>query len=58
MVARLPARIVFRLRGWNDLSFQLNVGHVFNMTRGHYGQHHHKTLPGLKFIPTLSYFSS
>ena len=34
MVARLPARIVFRLRGQNDLSFQLSVGHAFNMTRG------------------------
>ena len=31
---RFPARIVFRLRGRNDLSFQLNVGHAFNMTRG------------------------
>ena len=34
MAARLPARIVFRLRGRNDLSFQLSVGHAFNMTRG------------------------
>jgi len=33
MEARLPARIVFRLRGRNDLSFQLSVGHAFNMTR-------------------------
>jgi len=31
---RFPARIVFRLRGRNDLSFQLSVGHVFNMTKG------------------------
>ena len=31
---RFPARIVLRLRGRNDLSFQLNVGHAFNMTRG------------------------
>ena len=31
---RFPARIVFRLRGRNDLSFQLSVGHAFNMTRG------------------------
>jgi len=34
MVARLPAWIVFRLHGWNDLSFHLSVGHAFNMTRG------------------------
>ena len=34
MAARLPAQIVFRLRGRNDLSFQLSVGHAFNMTRG------------------------
>ena len=31
---RFPARIVLRLRGRNDLSFQLSVGHAFNMTRG------------------------
>ena len=31
---RFPTRIVFRLRGRNDLSFQLSVGHAFNMTRG------------------------
>ena len=31
---RFPARIVFRLRGRNDFSFQLSVGHAFNMTRG------------------------
>jgi len=31
---RFSARIVLRLRGWNDLSFQLSVGHAFNMTRG------------------------
>jgi len=31
---RFPTRIVLRLRGWNDLSFQLSVGHAFNMTRG------------------------
>ena len=34
MAARLLARIVFRLHGRNDLSFQLSVGHPFNMTRG------------------------
>jgi len=34
MAARLSTRIVFRLRGQNDLSFQLSVGHAFNMTRG------------------------
>jgi len=34
MAARLLARIVFRLRGRNDSSFQLSVGHAFNMTRG------------------------
>jgi len=33
MAARLPAQIVFRLRGRNDLSFQLSVGHAFNKTR-------------------------
>jgi len=64
MVAWLPARIVFRLRSRNDLSFQLSVGHAFNMTKGlklsvlnrhrqgHHGKHHHKTLPGLKYIST------
>jgi len=31
---RFPARIVLRLHGRNDLSFQLSVGHAFNMTRG------------------------
>jgi len=31
---RYSARIVFRLRGRNDLSFQLSVGNVFKMTRG------------------------
>ena len=31
---RFPARIVLRLRGRNDLSFQLSVGHAFNLTRG------------------------
>ena len=52
---RFAAQIVFRLRGWNDLSFQLSVGHastwqeghqrsVLNRHRkGHYSQHHHKT---------------
>jgi len=34
MAAQFPARIVLRLRGRNDLSFQLSVGHAFNMTRG------------------------
>jgi len=34
MVARLRARIVFRLHGRNDLSFQLSVGHALNMTIG------------------------
>jgi len=34
MAARLLARIVFRLRGRNELSFQLSVGHAFNMTWG------------------------
>ena len=34
MAARLPVWIVFRLRGRTDLSFQLSVGHAFNMTRG------------------------
>jgi len=29
-----PAQIVFRLRGHNNLSFPLSVGHAFNMTRG------------------------
>ena len=33
MAARLPARIVFRHRGQNDLSFQLSVRHAFNMTQ-------------------------
>jgi len=31
---RFLTQIVFRLHGWNDLSFQLSVGHAFNMTRG------------------------
>jgi len=31
---QFSARIVFRLRGRYDLSFQLSVGHAFNMTRG------------------------
>jgi len=31
---QFPARIVLRLHGRNDLSFQLSVGHTFNMTRG------------------------
>jgi len=31
---RFSARIVLRLRYRNDLSFQLSVGHAFNMTRG------------------------
>jgi len=31
---RFPTRIVLRLRGGNDLSFQLSVGHAFNITRG------------------------
>jgi len=34
MAPRFPARVVFRLCGRNDLSFQLSVGHAFNMTRG------------------------
>ena len=34
MAARLPVRIVFKLHGRNDLSFQLSVGHAFNKTRG------------------------
>jgi hypothetical protein len=33
---QLPAWIVSWLHGWNDLSFQLNVGHAFNMTWGTY----------------------
>jgi len=31
---RFPSRVVFWLRDRNDLSFQLSVGHAFNMTRG------------------------
>jgi len=34
MAARLPDRIVLRLRGRNDLPFQLSMGHAFDMTRG------------------------
>jgi hypothetical protein len=67
--SRFLAQIVLRLHGRNDLSFQLSVGmrstwqegrqwSVLNRHRqGHYGQLHHKTLTGLKFIPTLGYFS-
>ena len=51
---RFPARIVLRLRGRNDLSFQLSVGRQ----RSVLNRHHHKTMRGLKFIPTLGYFSS
>ena len=31
---RFEAQIVLRLRSRNDLSFQLSVGHAFNVTRG------------------------
>jgi hypothetical protein len=54
------ARIVSQFHGRNDLSFQLNVGHVFNMTwgtyngtvlnrhrRNHYSPKPYKTPPGL-----------
>jgi len=34
MTARLLAWIVFRLHSRNNLSFQLSVGHAFNMIRG------------------------